>query len=205
MDLGVEKIAKLSNKQKIAVMISLLLIVGVVMFFLLIRPKHKDLKSLEDKLGKLQAQVQKDRVTAAKLPILQKEYDKLNRQLEAVLTELPNQKEIPALLTSVTDEGKKAGLEFLVFRPKPEQKKEFYAEVPIDITVLGPYKSIGDFFSTVGSLPRIMNIRNVAFTDIKSDGAQTNIKVTCLATTFRFLDKSEQIDTKEKKNAKKGK
>lgn len=205
MDLGVEKLAKLSNKQKILVLISLLVIVGAVMFFLLLRPKYKDLKSLEEKLGKMQTQIQKDRATAAKLPMLQKEYDSLNRQLEAVLTELPNQKEIPALLTSVTDEGKKAGLEFLVFRPKPEQKKDFYAEVPIDITILGSYKSIGDFFSAVGALPRIMNIRNVSFTDVKSDGVQTTIKVTCLATTFRFLDKSEQNDTKEKKNAKKGK
>lgn len=198
MDLGIEKIAKMPTKQKIALMIALLVIVCVVMYMLLIRPKQTELKEYESRLSDLQAQLQKDRATVAKLPILQREYDSLNRQLEAALTELPNQKEIPALLTSVTDEGKKAGLEFLVFRPRPEEKKDFYAEVPVDITVLGSYRSLGDFFSAIGSLPRIMNIRNVSFVDVKSDGIQTTNKVNCLATTFRFLDKSEQI-TKEKK------
>jgi len=199
MDLGIEKLAKLSNKQKIALLIVLLLAAGAALYFLLIRPKHNELKQLESRLGTLQTQIQKDRATAARLPILQKEYDMLSKQLDAALTELPNQKEIPALLTSVTDEGKRAGLDFLVFRPKPEQVKEFYAEVPVDITVSGSFRSVGDFFSAVGSLPRIMNISNVSFSDIKSDGISTNLKVTCLATTFRFLDKSELNTTKEQK------
>lgn len=199
MDLGIEKIAKMSNKQKIVLMMAVLVIIGVVLYILLIRPKQIELKELESRLSDLQTQLEKDRATAAKLPILQREYDNLNKQLEAALTELPNQKEIPGLLTSVTDEGKKAGLEFLVFRPRAEEKKDFYAEVPVDITVLGSYRSLGDFFSAVGSLPRIMNVRNVSFTEVKSDGIQTVNKVTCLATTFRFLDKSEQVQAKEKK------
>lgn len=199
MDLGIEKIAKLSNKQKIALLIVVLVATGAILYFLLIRPKQNELKTLNGKLESLQNQILKDRATAARLPILQKEYDSLNRQLEAALTELPNQKEIPALLTSVTDEGKKAGLEFLVFRPKVEENKGFYAAVPVDITVSGSYRGVGDFFNAVGRLPRIVNISNVAVSDIKSDGQLTNLKVTCLATTFRFLDKNEQLDTKEKK------
>lgn len=199
MDLGIEKIAKLSNKQKIALLIVVLVAAGAILYFLLIRPKQNELKTLNGKLESLQNQILKDRATAARLPILQKEYDSLNRQLEAALTELPNQKEIPALLTSVTDEGKKAGLEFLVFRPKVEENRGFYAAVPVDITVSGSYRGVGDFFNAVGRLPRIVNISNVAVSDIKSDGQLTNLKVTCLATTFRFLDKNEQLDTKEKK------
>jgi len=199
MDLGIEKIAKLSNNQKIALLIVVLVAVGAVLYFLLIRPKQNELTQLNEKLETLQTQIQKDRATAAKLPLLQKEYDNLNRQLEAALTELPNQKEIPALLTSVTDEGKRAGLEFLVFRPKTEEIKGFYAAVPVDITISGSYRGVGDFFNAVGRLPRIVNISNVVVSDIKSSGSQTNLKVTCLATTFRFLDKNEQVATKEKK------
>jgi type IV pilus assembly protein PilO len=205
MDLGIEKISKFTNKQKLLLMLVILLFVSVALFFLLIRPKYDDLKELESKLSTLQTQIQKDRATAAKLPALQKEYARLNNELEAALTELPDQKQIPALLTSVTDEGKNAGLEFLVFRPKPEEIKEFYAAVPVDITIYGPYRSVGQFFNAVGSLPRIMNITNVSFSDIKSDGSQTNMKVTCLATTFRFLSKNEQNTAKEKKNEKKAK
>lgn len=192
MDLGIDKIAKLPNKQKIALLVLLLLIEVAALFFLLLQPKYKELKGLQEQLAGLQQQVQENRVLASRLPILQKEYDQLSRQLEAALTELPNQKEIPKLLTSVTDEGKKAGLDFLVFRPQAEQPKDFYAAVPVDITVSGTFSSVGNFFAAVGNLPRIMNISNVNFSDIKSSGNETSLKVTCLATTFRFLEKEEQ-------------
>ncbi len=200
MDLGIDKIVKLPNKQKIALLIFLLLAEGAALFFFALKPKYGELKGLEDQLAGLEQQVQENRVLAAKLPILQREYEQLSRELAAALTELPNEKEIPALLTSVTDEGKKAGLDFLVFRPRPEQKKDFYAEVPLDITVSGTYSGVGNFFAAVGNLPRIMNISNVNFSDIKSSGERTSMKITCLATTFRFLEQKEQNnDQKSKK------
>jgi type IV pilus assembly protein PilO len=197
MDLGIDKITKLPSKQKIILFIIVLLAEIAVLFFLLIQPKYNAMKELDNKLATLQQQVEENRILAARLPILQKEYEQLNRQLEAALTELPNEREIPGLLTSVTDEGKKAGLDFLVFRPKPEQPKDFYAEVPVDITVSGTFSSVGNFFAAVGNLPRIMNISNVAFSDINNSGNQTTLKVTCLATTFRFLEKEEQKNDKK--------
>jgi type IV pilus assembly protein PilO len=199
MDLGIDRIAKLSNKQKIALLIVLILAEIAALFFFLILPRYKDMKDLEEKLANLQQQVQENRILAAKLPILQKEYEQLNRQLAAALTELPNEKEIPRLLTSVTDEGKKAGLDFLVFRPKPEQPKDFYAAVPVDIAISGSFSSVGNFFAAVGNLPRIMNISNVNFSEIKGTGNQNLLKVTCLATTFRFLEKEEQKNDKKRK------
>lgn len=199
MDIGIDRIVKLPNKQKITLFVIVLILEVVVLFFFLILPKYKELKELDENLATLQQQVQENRILAAKLPILQKEYELLNQKLEAALTELPNEKEIPGLLTSVTDEGKKSGLDFLVFRPKPEQKKDFYAAVPVDITVSGTFSSVGNFFAAVGNLPRIMNISNVNFSDIKSTGSQTSLKVTCLATTFRFLEKDEQKNDKKPK------
>ncbi|MDD2319567.1 MAG: type 4a pilus biogenesis protein PilO [Geobacteraceae bacterium] len=199
MNLGMDKITKLPNKQKIALLIVLLLAVGAALFFFLIQPKYNELKKLEGKLTGLQEEVQKNRILAAKLPILEKEYQQLKIELAAALTELPNQKEIPALLTSVTDEGKKAGLDFLVFRPLGEQPKEFYAAVPVDIAVSGTFSSVGNFFAAVGNLPRIMNISDVKFSDIKSSGTQTSLKVNCRATTFRFLEQKEQKNDKKRK------
>lgn len=201
MDLGLEKITKLPTKQKIALLVLLLIAIGCALFFLLIKPKYKELKELEEKLAGLKTQIEENRKLAANLPILIKDYERLQKELELALTELPNQKEIPALLTSVTDEGKRAGLDFLLFRPKGEEPKDFYAAVPVDITVSGTYASVGNFFSAVSRLPRIVNISNVVFSDIKNTGEKTRLKVTCLATTFRFLDKKELKD--EKKDTKK--
>jgi Tfp pilus assembly protein PilO len=37
------------------------------------------------------------------------------------------------LLTSISDAGQAVGLDFLLFQPKSEKKKEFYAEIPVAI------------------------------------------------------------------------
>ena len=150
-----------------------------------------------DRRSKLQTEIDDKTRIANNLPRLQKEYDQLNIELAQALTELPNSKEIPSLLTSITALGKNAGLDFLVFRPKGEVVKDFYAEVPVDIIISGSYFSVANFFAAVSNLPRIVNITNVAFSDIKNVNNRMMTKVTCLATTFRFLDKKEIKDDKK--------
>jgi type IV pilus assembly protein PilO len=199
MDPRIEKIFKLPSKQKILILISTLLLIAVGFYFVLIKPKQEELKNLQIRLAELQTQVVENRKIADNLPRLEREYFQLNKELEKALTELPDQKQIPLLLTSITSAGKASGLDFLIFRPKAEEPKEFYASVPVDITVSGSFNSVAKFFVAVSELPRIVNIGNVAFSDIKSSGDQTNLKVTCLATTFRFLDKKENKDEKKAK------
>jgi type IV pilus assembly protein PilO len=86
-----------------------------------------------------------------------------------------------------------------VFRPKPEEPKDFYSAVPVDIAVSGSFYNVANFFVAVGNLPRIVNINNVSISDIKDMGGRTMMRVNCLATTFRFLEKKEIKDEKKKK------
>lgn len=201
MDPSIEKILKLPTKQKATILILVVLLLGVGFFFGLEQPKLKDLKLQQQNLEKLRTQVQESKRIADQLPKYRNEYAQLQRELESVLTELPNQKEIPSLLTGITTVGKTAGLDFLLFKPKPEVPKDFYAAVPVDISVSGTFYGIANFFVAVGNLPRIVNISNVTFSELKSDkdkGRQL-MRVNCLATTFRFLDKKEIKDDKKKK------
>ena len=92
------------------------------------------------------------RKLASNLPKFKAEFEGLKKDLDNALTELPNSKEIPSLLTTITSAGKSAGLDFLTFRPKAETPKEFYAEVPVDIVVSGPFFGIANFFVAVGNL-----------------------------------------------------
>lgn len=197
MDPRVEKVLKLPNKQKIVILVAILLVEALALVWFLYLPKQKMLTELRTQHAKLQAEVEEKTRIANNLPKIQKEYNELNLELEKALTELPNSKEIPSLLTSITATGKNAGLDFLVFRPKPEVKKDFYAEVPVDITVAGSYYSVANFFAAVANLPRIVNISNVDFTEVKNVNNRMMTKVNCLATTFRFLGKEEiKNDTK---------
>jgi type IV pilus assembly protein PilO len=197
VDKAFEKIFKLPNKQKAALLLLTLFLVGAAFTFGLIKPKYEQFKELQVKLNDLQNQIQENKKVADNLPRLKREYEQLKRELEAALTELPNQKEIPTLLTSITNVGKGAGLDFLLFRPRPEEPKDFYSAVPVDIVVSGSFYNVANFFVAVGNLPRIVNINNVVFSDIRDAGGRSMMKVNCLATTFRFLEKKETKDEKK--------
>ena len=198
----IEKILKLPIKQRVALLVLLLIMEGAALFYGLYQPRMKELKTLQAKLDTLQSQIAENRRIANNLPRYQSEYDQLQKDLNSALTELPNQKEIPSLLTSISSLGKGAGLEFLLFRPKAEVPRDFYAEVPVDIAVSGSFYNVADFFVAVSNLPRIVNITNVNFSNIKSVAGRTTLKVNCLATTFRFLDKKEIKDEKKPKPKK---
>jgi len=197
MDPNVEKILKLPTKQKLLILVIISIIEAAALVWFLYLPKHKEYSALQAELVTLQSEINEKTRIANNLPKLQAEYEKLNQELAQALTELPNSKEIPTLLTSITTLGKNAGLDFLTFRPKPEVSKDFYADVPVDIIVSGSYFSVANFFAAVANLPRIVNITNVAFSDIKNVNNRMMTKVTCLATTFRFLDKKEIKDDKK--------
>ncbi|MEI6208312.1 MAG: type 4a pilus biogenesis protein PilO [Desulfuromonadales bacterium] len=194
MDPKVEKILSLPTKQKILLVVLVAVLETFALVWFLYLPKHKELVGLRAELAKLQNEVDEKTKTVNILPKLRAEYDQLNRELDLALTELPNSKEIPSLLTSITTTGKNAGLDFLVFRPKGEALKDFYADVPLDIVVSGSFYSVANFFAAIADLPRIVNISNVSFSDIRSVSNRMMTKVTCLATTFRFLDKKEMKD-----------
>lgn len=198
MDPQVEKILKLPTKQKVMILLLVVIIEAAALVWFLYLPKHKEHQKLKADLVKLQGEIEEKKRLASNLPRVQREYDQLNTELAQALTELPNSKEIPSLLTSITSLGKNAGLDFLIFRPKAESPKDFYSEVPVDISVSGSYYSVANFFAAVSNLPRIVNITNVTFSDIKNVNNRTMARVNCLATTFRFLDKKEIKDDKKK-------
>ena len=197
MDPQIEKILKLPTKQKILILALVSILEAGALVWFLYLPKHNELTGLKADLSRLQGEIDDKTRIANNLPKLRAEYEQLSRELAQALTELPNSKEIPSLLTSITALGKNAGLDFLTFRPKAEVPKDFYADVPVDIIVSGSYYSVANFFTAVSNLPRIVNITNVAFSDIKNVSNRMMTKVTCLATTFRFLDKKEIKDDKK--------
>ena len=197
MDPNVEKILKLPTKQKILILVLVAIVETAALIWFLYLPKYNEHNELKVQISKLENEINEKTKTANNLPKLKLEYEQLNQELLLALSELPNSKEIPSLLTSITSLGKSAGLDFLTFRPKPEVAKDFYADVPVDIVVSGSYFSVANFFAAVANLPRIVNITNVTFSDIKSVNNRMMTKVTCLATTFRFLDKKEIKDDKK--------
>lgn len=200
MDPSVEKILKLPKKQRILFFVLVMLLEAAALVWFLYKPVYQEHEKLKGELSSLQNEIDDKTRIVSNLPRLQHEYDMLSRDLAQALTELPNSKEIPSLLTSITTLGKNAGLDFLVFRPQPEVLKDFYSEVPVDITIAGSFYSVANFFSAVSNLSRIVNITNVNFAEVKNLNNRVLTRVNCLATTFRFLDKKEIKDDSKTAN-----
>jgi len=144
---------------------------------------------METQLAGLQSKIREQQAIAGNLRSFQEEVRRLEAQLSLLLEQLPNSAEIPSLLKSVSDLGKESGLDFLRFAPSGEIKKDFYAEIPVSISVNGDYHSFALFTDKVANYPRIVNLSNITFSSPKPSGDNlVLVTVNCTATTFRFLE-----------------
>lgn len=159
--------------------------------YLLMLPLWETKGKLEAEVQKIQADLDQKRIIAANRPKLEQEIKGLEKQLEAALVKLPEEKEIPKLLTQVNTLGHQNGLEFLLFRPGAPVKKGFYAEVPIEIRVEGDYHALGAFLDRVSKLERIVNVADLRMAPLTAEKQQSGRTIIAdfKATTFTFLEK----------------
>jgi type IV pilus assembly protein PilO len=165
--------------------------VVAVYLYLLMIPLWEQKGKLEGELQKLQADLAQKRSIAANRVKLEAEIKELDKQLAAALVKLPEEKDIPKLLTQVNTLGQQSGLEFQLFRPGAPAHKGFYAEVPIDIRVEGQYHSLGGFLDRVSKLERIVNVADLKITPVSVQLQSTGRTVVAdlKATTYTFLEK----------------
>ena len=210
MALTMDSILKLPTPKKVLILVVILCaIVGLYLYFFFF-PRQDELKVAKGELGKLEAELSTSKAIASELQKFKDQVEKLNEQLKNALTQLPNEKEIPEILKTISSLGKESGLEFTLFRPKPEAPQQFYATVPIELVALGNYHNVGIFFDRVSKLPRIINVIdfNMARTkdakDIKGKGdPELLLKTSCMINTYRFIEKKSEEKKSEKKTVPK--
>ncbi len=114
-----------------------------------------------------------------------------------LLRQLPNKTEVPELLVDVSQTGLASGLEFELFKPGAESIKDFYAELPIEVKVVGSFSEFGSFVSGLASLPRIVTVHNIKIVPngVKDATSAKNEKfpltMNALVRTYRYLDEGE--------------
>ncbi|MFU2487106.1 type 4a pilus biogenesis protein PilO [Thauera sp. WH-1] len=124
----------------------------------------------------------------------------IDRQFGALLKQLPNRAEMDSLLSDINQAGLGRGLQFELFKPGADVVKEFYAEMPIEIRVLGVYHDLGEFVSDVARMPRIVTLNNIGL-DADKDG---KLKLEARATTYRYLDEEELAQQRQAAQAAQG-
>ena len=195
----IDKIEKLSKLYRLLMSAGIFLVFIGVAVFLFYMPKYETIANLEKELTKLDKELQTARSNAKDLKKFQQKMKDAEDQFRIVMKSLPEKEEIPSLLTSISDSGKDSGLEFLLFQPKGEVQKDFYAEIPVVMQVNGKFHNIAIFFDRVARLSRVVNIRDISMKPAKGN---LSLTTSCTAVTYKFI---ENKPAPKKKSAKKKK
>lgn len=137
---------------------------------------------------------------AVNLETYKEQLQDMEESFGTMLRQLPDRTEVASLLVDVSQTGLASGLEFELFKPQGEVKKGFYAELPINVKVLGGFAEFGTFVSGLASLPRIVTIHNVNITPGKD---KTKMKMSAVVKTYRYLEDGTVAKKKGAKSKRK--
>lgn len=129
---------------------------------------------------------------AVNLDAYRQQLAEMQESFGAMLRQLPDKTEVAALLVDVSQTGLAAGLEFELFQPMDEQLKDFYAELPIRVRVIGHYRQFGNFISGLAALPRIVTIHDVKIGERGGKKGKRDdeplLTLDATVKTYRYLD-----------------
>ncbi len=156
---------------------------------------NQEVKLKEDYKGKKQQSINLD--------LYRQQLREIDSSFGALLKQLPNRSQMDALLVDINQAGLGRGLQFDLFKPAAQETaRDFYAELPIQIKVVGTYHDMGQFAADISQLPRIVTLNDISLT-----AAKDIITMDATAKTFRYLD-DEEVSAQRRgaaKSAKAGK
>lgn len=179
-------------------------IVGLVWYFF-VTDLREELRTLEGQEAGLRTEFETKQGRAANLEPLKQQLAQMEQQLQQMLRQLPSKTEMPDLIIDISQTALATGITNELFQPGPEVPKEFYAEKPISLRMVGTYHQFGAFVSGVASLPRvvIMTMHDISLTPRNTGqngkiGPNSILQLAGTVKTYRYLDEEE---TAQQQNA----
>jgi type IV pilus assembly protein PilO len=171
-------------------------IIVFIGWYSFISTQQDDLQTAATKEEQLKRDFSEKQAKSVNLEALQQQLDEMQDMLRQLLRQLPSKTEMPELLVDVSQTALSAGLEAELFQPGPETPKDFYAEKPIQLRMVGTYHQFGTFISGVASLPRvvILTMHDVSLTPKDKNSGVLVLQGT--VKTYRYLDEDESAGAK---------
>ncbi len=203
-NINLEGILKLPLKVKLTIVIGIVLLIWILYGSLVGYSNVIRIQNLKKEIEDLTIKRDAKKKDASQLPKLKEEVRNLEKALAYSMTVLPNKEEIPNLLDTIVNNVRIHNLEILSFKPEPEVKKDFYAEIPLTMKFSGNYKDIGEFLQTIGRYPRIINVSNITLKEPKLKGNKVILTAEIKAYTYRFLKDDELPKPQQQKSGQQG-
>ena len=183
----IDKALKLPKAARIGILAGIGVLMCTGYYFGLYQDSSQEHDRLQAEEANLQRKLSSVRIIAGNLGAFEAEIGQLQIKLKKALRQLPNEKQLEVLLTDISNLGKTAGVEIRSFQRQQEIFHDFYAEVPISIQLEGEYHDIGKFFELLSKLKRIVTMGSLKISVGKESLESTRLKVSGVATTFRFI------------------
>jgi type IV pilus assembly protein PilO len=190
-----------------AVAIWFIVLAIVLIYFLVVNQKKPDLERAESEEITLRDEFKAKHAKAVNLEVYKTQLKDIERSFGALLRQLPGKTEVPNLLVDISQTGLAAGLEEKLFQPSAEQKRDFYAELPIKIRLSGSYHEFGEFVSGIAALPRIVTLHDIEIKPVTTGAGPNastsydNLTLDLTAKTYRYLDEEELAASEAEKRS----
>ena len=177
----------------LAIAVCFVLVSAALIYFFVWSDRMPDLQQREDKEQALRNEFKTKHAKAANLNLYKQQLADIEKSFGALLRQLPSKTEVPNLLVDISQTGLAAALQEKLFQPGAEVKKDFYAELPIKITLTGSYHDFGAFVSGIAALPRIVTLHDIQIVPAEKDKSSgfDNLQLDVTAKTYRYLDDDE--------------
>ena len=180
---------------KLVALIAILAGIIVGAYFLDWSSQLEELETGKNQETKLKDEYLNKKKQSVNLDLHKQQLREIDQSFGALLKQLPNRAQMDALLVDINQAGLGRGLQFELFKPAAgETTREFYAELPIQVRVVGNYHDMGAFASDLGQLSRIVTLNDVSITSGKDSG---QLQMDATARTFRYLD-DEEVNAQRK-------
>lgn len=186
-----DKTGNLTSVHKLLIFLGAWAVLVLAFTFLVFMPKAEEMEQSRNSIQRLETEIARLATVASELDQHQAEMEQAQQKLKELSEFLPEEKEIPLLLTSISNLGTNSGLEFRLFRPQNESRQEFYAEIPINISVRGPYHNVGVFLDRVSKLPRIVTVEDLNMGSPSRTGNSMYLNTNITLLTYRFVEPAE--------------
>ncbi len=173
---------------------------GLLIYYFVSRGNLEDLRKAEAEQQALWQTFDQKQRKAANLEAYRQQLAEIERTFGAMLRQLPGKTEVPSLLVDISQTGLAAGLQERLFQPGSELRKDFYAELPINIQLSGGYHEFGQFVSGIAALPRIVTLHDIEITrgatergtaGGRAPAPSDQLTLNLTAKTYRYLDEGE--------------
>jgi type IV pilus assembly protein PilO len=199
----IDSIVRLPRLQKVGMLCGAVALILGLYWFLVYRDYSAKLDARQAILTKKQQELNEQMVILADLPKFRKETADMKGKRQKALEQLPNEKDIDKLLEDISSLAIESGLEILLFKPQQEVKRNFYAEIPVELKLSGGYHDLALFYDKIASLPRIVNVSDMLIEKPQEVDGRNILQASCTAKTYKFIEEKPGEQDKQDKKKKK--